>query len=337
MLSKEQRLHVDNFAFRNGMRNVCFISGIAREVGEKSGYVLQTKNDNLKIPFIVDKNGTIPPSVREGRPVKIIGRLTGMILKGKDGEETKDVHRVAVVKVLYFEEPSILEMPAQECWEMSVPRGAPEAKVLPKGFGLPRSKSSNVVQVAGFVGGVVFRKEGVPGPDGKRKGACIHVLIRQTKNPYEAIPVRIYGPKITKEYEKIVKLGMPVKITQGDLRVDVKETGGEEIDGIAEVSKMPYIRSTGLFVATRDDIKEQPEWALALALQGREKKAAGGVVIAGEGGNVVESGQRTAIIVGESARDQGAGDLDELSVDSADIEAVMKQVGQLPKSPAVVG
>jgi hypothetical protein len=335
MLSKEQRLYVDNFAFRNGMRNVCFISGLAREIGARSGYVLQTKNDNLKIPFVVDGNGTIPSWVREGEPVKIVGRLTGAILKGKEGDVEQ--HRVVVVKVLSFEHPSILEMPAQECWEMSVAKGAPTATVMPKGFGLPMSKSSNTVQIAGYVSGVMFRKPGVPGPDGKKKGGCLQVLIRQTKNPDEAVPVRIYGDKITKEYERTVRLGTPVVITQGDLRVDVKETGGEEVDGIAEVSKMPYIRSNGLFVATRDHIHSQPDWAIQLALQGREKKKPAAEAVAGAAQPAIESAQRPALSVATAGDGDALGDGDDLSVNPADIEAVMKQVGQLPKSPAVVG
>jgi hypothetical protein len=271
--------------------------------------------------------------------IKIVGRLTGAILKGKEGDDLKEQHRVVVVKVLSFEQPSILEMPAEECWQMSVAKGAPEAPVMPKGFGLPHSKSSNTVQIAGYVSGVMFRKAGVPGADGKRKGGCLQLLIRQTKNPEEAVPVRIYGEKITKEYERTVQLGMPVKITQGDLRVDVKETGGDEVDGIAEVSKMPYIRSNGLFVATRDDIKSQPDWAIQLALQGRQKKspAAATAGAAAATPAAIESGQRPALTVGGQSAESAGWDADDLSVSQADMEAVLKQVGQLPKAPAVVG
>lgn len=318
------------------MRNVCFISGLAREIGTRSGYVLQTRNDNLKIPFVVDGNGTIPSWVREGEPVKIVGRLTGAVLKAKNGDELKEQHRVAVVKVLSFERPTILEMPAQECWEMSVARGAPTAPVTAKSYGLPHSKSSNTVQVAGFVSGVIFRKAGVPDAEGRRKGACLLVLIRQTKNPDEAIPVRVYGDKVTKEYERTLRLGTPVVITQGDLRVDVKETGGGEVEGVAEVSKMPYIRSYGLHVATRDHIQHQPDWAVQLAKQGREKKA-NSEAPANPGQLSAEVPKRPALQIGTAADggegEAGAGN-DDLSMDDADVAAVMAQVGVLPK-PAV--
>lgn len=317
------------------MRNVCFISGLAREIGTRSGYVLQTRNDNLKIPFVVDRNGTIPNWVREGEPVKIVGRLTGAVLKGKDGEQSKEQHRVVVVKVLSFERPTILEMPAQECWERSVADGAPTAPVTATNYGLPHSKSSNTVQIAGFVSGVIYRKAGVPDAEGRRKGACLLVLVRQTKDPDEAIPVRIYGDKITKEYERTVRLGTPVVITQGDLRVDVKETGGGDVEGIAEVSKMPYIRSNGLHVATRDHIQIQPDWAVELAKKGREKKARGEAP-ANPGQLSAEVARRPALQIATAAsgaNGDAGGTSDDLSLDDDDVRAVMAQVGTLPETP----
>jgi len=332
MLSKEQRMYMDTAKYRGGMLNICYISGYAREIGTRSGFILQTTNDNLKIPFIIDKADTIPGWVREGVPVKIVGRLTGRILQSDDA--SKELHRVAVVKVLNFEIPSILEMPAEACWEMSVPKGAPAAPFDPKKgkHGLPQSKSSNTVQLAGYVGGVIFRKAGVPDSEGRRKGACLQVLIRQTKNADEAVPVRLYGDKITKEYERTVKLGTPVVITQGDLRVDVKETGGEEVDGIAEVSKMPYIRTNGLFVATRDHIQSQPDWAVQLALQGRERKKPAAVGVAG-----ATPAERPALkVVTEAPKVEIEPDND-MDVDQDAMKAVMAQVGVLPASPAVVG
>lgn len=322
---------MDTAKYRGGMLNICYISGYAREIGARSGFILQTTNDNLKVPFIIDKADTMPNWVREGVPVKIVGRLTGKILQSDNA--SKELHRVAVVKVLSFEIPSILEMPAEACWEMSLPKGAPAAPFDPKKgkHGLPNTKSSNTVQLAGYVGGVIFRKAGVPGPDGKRKGACLQVLIRQTKNADEAVPVRIYGDKITKEYERTVKLGTPVVITQGDLRVDVKETGGDAVDGISEVSKMPYIRTNGLFVANRDHIQSQPDWAMQLAMQGRERKKPAGEAVPG-----ATPTERPALKVVTDMSKVAAEADDDMEVDQDAMKAVMAQVGVLPASPAVV-
>ena len=274
MLSREQRNHVDTYAFRNGMRNIAYISGIARNVTGRTGFIQQTRNLNQMIPFELDSGDQMPAWVSDGKVVKIVARVTARVVKKKDESDPKSAAlRETVLRVLKFEMPSVLEMPPEAAWAMSVPKGAPTNDDTPEDgkHGLPFSKGSNEVKIAGFVSGVMYRKAGVPGPDGRMPSGCLHLLIQQTKNPDEAIPVRVYG-KLSEATEGRIKLGSPVFVQQGEARIDVKETGVMLEGGIAEVTKTPYIKSQGLFVATRDHIMQQPDWAIALALAGRALK-----------------------------------------------------------------
>jgi hypothetical protein len=274
MLSREQRNHVDMYALRNGMRNIAYISGIARNVSARSGYIQQTRNLNQLIPFELDGTDSMPGWIREGAVIKIIARVTGRLVRRNDDSDSKGgQQREMVLRVMKFEVPSVLEMPPEAAWAMSVPKGAPSNDETPEDgkHGLPFSKGSNLVEIAGFVSGVLLRKAGVPGPDGKRPSGCLLLNIQQTKNPDEAIPVRVYG-KLTEAIESKIKLGSPVYIQSGEARIDVKETGVMLEGDIAEVTKVLYVKSQGLFIATRDHIAQQPQWAIDLALAGRALK-----------------------------------------------------------------
>lgn len=283
MLSLEQRRNIENYGMRNGMVNVAFVSGIARNISpnRRSGFIQQTRNLNQLIPFITEGDDFVPAWVTEGNVVKIIARVNGRIGKQANPDDPKSVAiRDTTLRAMRFEQPSVLEMPPEAAWRMSPPKGAPVSDETPGegNYGDPFSKGSNEVRIAGWVSGVYFRKAGVPGPDGKKPSGCLHVLIQQTKNPDEAIPVRIYG-KLSQEHENHIKLGSPVLIQQGEFRIDVKETGVVGADGVAEVTKYAFVKSPGLHVANRSHINEQHDWAMEIALRGkaaRDAKSKGG-------------------------------------------------------------
>jgi hypothetical protein len=273
MLSKEQRHRMDHISYRNGMRNIVYIAGLARGITAKGGWIQQTRNENHMIPFVVDEGSVVPSWVRDRSVVKVVGRISGAMLPRENEADPAGVRqRVAVLRAIHFELPSVLEMPPEEAWTMSIPKRAPASDARPaEGMvGVPNSRNSNRVEVAGFVAGVMLRRSGVPGSDGYQQNGCIHVLVQQTSDPAEAVPVRIYG-RLSAEYEKKIRLGSPVYVPLGEMRVDAKEVGEPDADGIAPVRKVPYVRSSSLHVATPDQIQSQPAWAEALALEGMGK------------------------------------------------------------------
>lgn len=282
MLSLEQRNYVELYNKVGGMRNVAYISGLAQKITARGGFIQQTPNLNQMIPFELEGKASMPANIRDGSVIKIVARVGGRLVKPKEGADPKaPLQREMVLRVLKFETPSVLEMPPEAAWAMSVPKGAPVGEDRPEDgkHGQPFTRGSNLVEVAGFVSGVFLRKAGVPGPDGKRPSGCLHLLIQQTKNPDDAIPVRVYG-KLSEAIEGKIKLGSPVYIQSGEARIDVKETGVMLEGGLAEVTKVMYVKSQGLAVATRELINDQPEWAIelaraGLALKGKGPKPAG--------------------------------------------------------------
>ena len=274
MLSREQRNYTDTYAFKNGMYNIAYVSGQAQGITPRGGYIQQTRNLNHLIPFTLEGSDRMPGWVRDGAVVKIIARVTGRIVAGaSDADPKAGVRRECVLRALAFERPSVLEMPPEAAWAMSVPKGAPISNDVPANgmYGLPFSKGSNDVQIAGHVSGIWFRKGALPGPDGKRPSGCLHVLIQQTPNSDDSIPVRCYG-RLSEALERHIKLGSPILIQNGEIRIDIKETGVIGPDGLAVVTKFAYIKSQGLHVATRDHILEQYDWARALAKLGMAKR-----------------------------------------------------------------
>lgn len=267
MLSMEQRQYSDSYQFRGGMLNIAYVSGYARFVTKNGGFIQQTRNMNQMIPFTLDHKDSMPGFVSEMGIIKVIGRLYGAKLPSG--------HRICVLKALRIERPSILEMPAERAWELSPPPGAPASDFEPKfgQSGLPLTRRSNDVRIAGFVSGVMLEKAGTPKESGQVRGNDrLLILLQQTKNGDEAIPIRKYG-RYTEANERMIRLGTPLFVNDSEIRIDVKPTGEMEEGGVIEkVTKHPYIQTWGQFkIATRDEIQHQPDWAVKLALEGRRK------------------------------------------------------------------
>lgn len=267
MLSMEQRQYSDSYQYRGGMLNIAYVSGFARMVSEHGGYIQQTRNVNHWIPFTLDRKDSMPGFVSEMGIIKVIGRVYGVKLPSG--------HRICVLKALRIERPSILEMPAERAWELSPPPGAPVSDFEPKfgQHGLPLTFRSNDVRVAGFVSGVMLEKAGTPKDTGQvRSNDRLLILLQQTKNGDEAIPIRKYG-RYTEANERLIRLGTPLFVNESEIRIDVKSTGEKEEDGVIEkVTKHPFVQTRGQFkIATRAEIQHQPDWAVKLAMEGRRK------------------------------------------------------------------
>jgi hypothetical protein len=239
------------------MRNICVLSGIARQSVVGHWHIQQTRNENLKIPFEVDARRPAP-ECGDGARLKVIGSLTGM-LREAGVEEFKEQYHVAVFKALKFGLPPPLERPPQECFDIS-------AVEMPNG--LWPNATPALVEIAGYVGGII-RKPGVPWRDGRKMSTYLEVLIRQTERADEAVPVRIYGDAISKDYERRVRLGMRVVTVHAELRLSAKANGAEHIEWMRQADEVLHVRTNGLLVAKREHFKSvEPEWAKQLAAEG---------------------------------------------------------------------
>jgi hypothetical protein len=265
MLSKESSRFLDLFQYHHGMINTAWVTGLIRHINPQrtAGYIQQTNNANLMLPFRTRSGDFIPGWVYDGEPYTVIGRLDGTV-------DPKTNERTAELMVLKFEHPDALALPPSDVWEMSVPPGAPRDETrLPFGKGgLKLSRTSNIVHLAGYIGAMKLQRPRVvpdtrPGmPEGamRRDNGGLALMLQQVGDPDRAIPVRIYGSKVETIY-KSLKRGDPIFIAEGEYRVRVKPTGepaGE--DGIVPVHKHPYIHARKIGGAFKKHIQARPAW-----------------------------------------------------------------------------
>jgi hypothetical protein len=266
MLSRENRNNLDAYGFREGMRNVVYLCGFARFMTKRSGYIQQTRNENHFIPFVLKDRDTMPKVAKEGAFVKVMAHVIGAKLPSG--------HRICVLRTFHIEEADVLDAPPESVWDIQPPQGAPVSDFRPKfgKGGVELSSRSNMVHIAGFVGGLLFERKGKIKEDGTpRSNDCLRVLIRQTEKDEEAIPVKIYGSAAGPQ-ARVLKLGQPVYVRFSKIEIDVKKTGKVGDDGIDEVMKYPQLKTTEIIKhADRDVITRVPNWAIQLAMDGREQ------------------------------------------------------------------
>ena len=272
MISIEQRRRDQMYQYRGGMLNAAWVAGVARGITPRGGFIQQSNNLNQMIGFVLEEGDSMPGWVREGANLKVIGRIHS----SREGSEP-----VVVLKVLAFETPSIIDMPPREAWERTLRQGipsdsvrpqaieesAPDAQANPRSMGRVRvADAGNMVKFAGFVASVFVDPAGVPKPDGGFTVGCLIMLMRQTRDKDDLVPVRFYGAK-AEAFGRRIQIGQPLKI-EGRMRVRLKNTGEPaDANGVLPVHKFPYLDATNICVASRYDITEEPAWAKEMFLQ----------------------------------------------------------------------
>jgi hypothetical protein len=178
-----------------------------------------------------------------------------------------------------------MDMPPREAWERALRQGTPSDSVRPQpidhletdddanSMGKVRvADVGNMVEFAGFVASVFLEPAGVLKPDGSITKGCLVMLMRQTKDKDDLVPVRFYGAK-AEPFARRIQIGQPLKI-EARLRVRLKNTGEPaDANGILPVHKYLYVHATNICVANRRDITEEPAWAKEMFLQEQSKRA----------------------------------------------------------------
>ena len=252
MLSIEQTRSKHQYAYRNGMSNVAWVAGILRSPTKTSGFIQQTNNLNQMIGFRCEQGVAIPESFSDGQPIKIIAR---MLHKRVNGIPTLEL------EAKRFDLPSIQDMPPRKAWEQAQRAGVPVDSNVPVNLRDDKEKldgwrvqdTGNMCHLAGFVSGYHFEapKEVV--------GGCVVILMRQTKDAEDVLPVRCYGADPESLARKL-DVGMPLYF-EGRISVLIKNTGepaGE--NGILPTHKYQYLRVRSLNVPGIKQIATQPDW-----------------------------------------------------------------------------
>lgn len=267
MLSVEQRSNRNAYKFRNGMTNVGSIIGFVTEVHARGGMLAQTQNANLSLPFELGQHDRMPRQIKPGSITKLVGRM--------EAREHENGESSLVFRVLYFDTPRVIEMPAEEAWFKNKPAEAPGVDVAPKQsqfairFDHEDSKF-NTMHVWGHIAAMRVRRPGVVQGDGTQAAGCIYLKLQQSADPKDVIPVRIYGNMVNSYLAKL-KIGMRVKVERGHFRADVKPRGEKPEDG----SKQPvdiyyYVKARELLPVLPQDFPDgqfptnPPDWVIAL-------------------------------------------------------------------------
>jgi len=296
MLTSEQKQISNFYRYPNGMLNVGWLAGFIRGVrpGAKMFYVQQTNNSNLMIPVYLKKGQSIPSRFKEMSPVKVICHIEGGMvdaehLPGKDdgsGVLILPTERIARAVAIGFDAANILDMPPTLAFDKVPPKGAPrdDPKFEFKPFSRDESMadSSNMVRIAGFVQAVSMQ----PQDKGEASDCCI-ILIRQTADESECIPVRYYDKRKAQAVCDRIKRGMPIAIDAA-IRVRAKPIGQiDEASGIAPVARYPYLHTIQPpIICTQREIIHTPDWAAVMLTEyaaKRDRKPVAAPIVTTEG------------------------------------------------------
>lgn len=246
------------YAFYGGMLNAGYMTGFARRIeGDDQSFVIQQTNDpRISLPvFVEERNVSLP---KDTMPTKVIGRFIG--------EKTVDGYRIVRFKAITLDRPSLRELPNRLAWEKPLidnindsfkPFFDPndDEEVSNSIFRKSDKKSGrpcvNVARLAGYVESFAYEKPSEP----SKRDDCLYIALRQTANPDESIPIRVYG-RFAVSLKAQLHIALPIFI-EGFYRVKRENHGTPEAP---DYRLVPYIFTSTIKVATPADIKVRPAW-----------------------------------------------------------------------------
>ncbi len=264
---------VRSYAYAGGMLNIAWLSGYARHVkrenGCLSGFVQQNNDITRMLPFRQDDPSRFGVrNARDQEPIKIIGRVRAKMVNGT---------RHAYIDPIEIGSPSVIEMPSGLSWHQPI-KGRDPSKVEQDDF-TPFSgnafgefrlrEAANMVRLAGIVDGVFPLRDGSGG-----RLVGLEILLRQTADPDEAVPVRVMNGHLAKAFRNELRMGRPVLI-HGKFRVRDEHATDENGAVIDTGNRIGYVFCRTVLNARRgQDIVHIPAWVNEiLERYGRDAKA----------------------------------------------------------------
>lgn len=287
MLPQDAKRNTDSYSFPNGMLNSGYIAGVLRNNDPVKGicYIQQTRSENHMLPIHYDpKKSPIPREIKEWDLIMAFVHADGAV----EGE-----NRIAKLKSIRFEAPNFMHLGDRfrddfmKKWSSAVhaaavdsgtPKSVTELQAMPGNENDARLDSfdwkvmdlnknaSNQIRIAGFIQAKSLERNRRHPVEGTPINDRLVVLIRQSKDSDQSIPVRWYGRNLQPLAEKLVR-GMPI-VVSGEFRIDVKALSLPDPDTqIAPVSKIPFIQAKDMPAPVSQDsglIKIIPGWAAEL-------------------------------------------------------------------------
>lgn len=243
-LSIDALRNPDLYQYFQGMKNVCYLAGYVRrenphvvpDGATRQFWLQMTNNENLMVPVMLPTGVELPKQVRDRQGVKCVCQV-----RGWRNEKNEPQLRIFARS---FNRINALEMPSLAAFEKAVPAGAPETPGFkPFGSGFRNNGASNSVQLAGILSGKRFR------PAAGEKGAAIMMLLRQSADPRQDIPLIYYG-KLAEKLAEDIPVGAAIFV-QGRYRM----TGVAPTDELNPDTSRPYVTGTPLI---QIDVPSQP-------------------------------------------------------------------------------
>ena len=287
MLPQDAKRNTDSYSFPNGMLNSGYIAGVLRNNDPVKGicYIQQTRSENHMLPIHYDpKKSPIPREIKEWDLIMAFVHTDGAV----EGED-----RIAKLKSIRFEAPNFMHLGQRfrddfmKKWGAAVhaaaidsgtPKSVEELQSMPGDDNDARRDSfdwkamelnknaSNQIRIAGFIQAKSLERNRRHPVEGTPINDRLVVLIRQSKDSDQSIPVRWYGRNLQPLAEKLAR-GMPI-VVSGEFRIDVKALSLPDPETqIAPVSKIPFIQAKDMPAPVSPDsghIKIVPGWAAEL-------------------------------------------------------------------------
>jgi hypothetical protein len=269
MLSVASRMRADRHQYVNGFKNIAYLVGYARHIN-KDGFFLQMRNsENLMIPVHFQMGRKMPRGFSEKDPVKVYARINTRI------DQDKRYTRLEIVRI---DRPNVLELPGAAAFMGEVHEQSTEdPEFKPYGAGNAASKACNQVILAGYLAGYDIRLQNAhEGGQYSKERLIIH--LRQSANPAESIPVRIYGEDLGRVTRRL-RNGMALMFW-GDVKTELVPTGEKNPEnGKDIVTTQPFIKASYPELANETDIlflnhpDMTPKWARELASSAKARPA----------------------------------------------------------------
>jgi len=260
MLTRESLHSQDNYKFVNGMVNVAWITGFARNV-EKNRFLIQQINSlNAAIPIILQPKDYLPSFVYETAPVKVIAHLAGIQIPLADGT----IARSIAVKSISIQRPTLLDMPAKLAWNKTLPKGASTDNFKPNsGSDGKLSLTSNTLFLAGFIENVVLIRKAVVYEGESKIATSLVALLRQTSDATKCLELRYYGKHLRKYYAECMEAmrDRTPLLVSGSTRVNVVPLATPKEGVLTPVMRLTYVHVESFLSCLREEVTTMPEWA----------------------------------------------------------------------------
>lgn len=290
MLSAEMKRREELYGFRNNCYNVVWLTGLVRDVdlAARTASLHRTNNPNQGFPFSVKPTDRLPADLAEvaageekARSVsrKIIARMSGT-------RNDRGLPSIALTAI-HIAKPNVIELPPAVAFKRPLRPGIPntvatsdqdlqelpaetkstDLRVLKE---LRTSVVGNDCKLSGFIQAMNFTPARARDDGSGSTVPSLEVLIRQTEDANDLIPVVLRGKTAKKTYESL-RPRDPIFVL-GKLEMLIKNVGEADAAGVLPVSRRMVLRTEEIQLPDQSDVLISPPWLETIPLDAGSRR-----------------------------------------------------------------